>query len=127
MKNKSPAQLPENNVERIVHEGDRLYFVPKEALPSVPLTAHGKFDQILINIVSIPVPDRQWQVNEEKMPTLRDILLMNRQQNPNGNNIGSGIDQNLNMVEEIKSILVAKLKSNLLRYQAPLMVSTGMN
>ena len=58
------------------------------------------------------------------MPTLRDIFLLNRQQNPNG---GAGIEQNLNMVEEIKSILVAKLKSNLLRYQAPLMVSTGNN
>jgi hypothetical protein len=54
--------------------------------------------------------------------------MINRQQNLIGsNNGGGGIEQNLNMVEEIKSILVAKLKSNLIRYQAPLMVSTGMN
>ena len=42
IKSKTPAQLPENNVERVVQEGDRLYFVPKEAPPNQPITSHGK-------------------------------------------------------------------------------------
>ena len=48
---------------------------------------------------------------------------MNRQSGAAGNNGESY----LNLVEEIKSILVNKLKSNLMRYQAPYMISGALN
>jgi hypothetical protein len=49
---------------------------------------------------------------------------MNRQNNSGG--AGNG-ESYLNLVEEIKSILVSKLKSNLMRYQAPYMISGALN
>ena len=49
---------------------------------------------------------------------------MNRQ---NNSGAGSNGETYLNLVEEIKSILVNKLKSNLMRYQAPYVISGAMN
>lgn len=49
---------------------------------------------------------------------------MNRQNNSGAGNNGESY---LNLVEEIKSILVNKLKSNLMRYQAPYVISGAMN
>ena len=49
---------------------------------------------------------------------------MNRQ---NNSGAGSNGESYLNLVEEIKSILVNKLKSNLMRYQGPYVISGAMN
>ena len=51
---------------------------------------------------------------------------MNRQNNNSGVG-GNNAESYLSLVEEIKSILVSKLKSNLMRYQAPYMISGALN
>jgi len=60
------------------------------------------------------MPDRQWHADDNRLPNLRNLLALN-------NNAG---DSYISLVDEVKQILVEKLKANLLRYSAaaPLMV-----
>ena len=57
----------------------------------------------------MPVPDCCWNVTEDKIPNLREILL-------GPNSTGGKPDAYINYVDEIKAILVEKLRNNLLRY-----------
>ena len=61
-----------------------------------------------MHIVSLPMPDRNWQVSEDRLPNLRDLLFMNRPLNAG--------EQCMNLVEEIKARLVENLKANLSRF-----------
>ena len=74
--------MSENNVARVVQEGDRLYFVSKSSPADAPLDSHCNINHNLnntnVNIVSISLNDNQHMmpsIDEASLPNLKDLLL----------------------------------------------------
>ena len=58
----------------------------------------------------MPVPDRSLVITEDQIPNLRNLLMLSRGSQSNSN------ESILGLVEEAKSILMDKLRRNLLSH-----------
>ena len=106
--------MNDNNVEKIVQQGDYYYFVTKDSLLK-PLDSNSNYYSLITFLVKIQVGDRRPQIKEENIPNIRNIFL--RQHLPKNPDVPSANDApaNPNVMESILEILKEKLKNNLKR------------
>ena len=110
---RTPAQMSENNIEKVVQQGDRLYFISKLS-KDAPLESQCKIVPWPV-LVNMPVPDRRQLINEDQIPNLKHLLMIRQPQ--------AGSDHMMSLVDSIKQTLVERLKRNLMMHLPPV-VST---